>query len=77
MSAIKEWTKLTCDCGSTEFVASHELYWKDGQGTSAKQKGYLCAKCSKISGIDKLINAVKTRELDKKIAELEAERAAS
>lgn len=73
--AIKEWSKLTCACGSLEFLASHELYWKEGQGTTVKQHGFVCAKCQKASSISSLIGAVKERDIQKKIDELKAEQA--
>ena len=71
--AIKEWIKLTCECGSLEFSTTHELLWKEGQGTTVKQHGYLCAKCSKVTNVGALINKCKARSKQKEIEELQGE----
>jgi hypothetical protein len=71
--AIKQWERLTCECGSLEFVGTHELMWKEGQGTSIKPHGYMCAKCSKVTNIAGLINKARTISKQKEIEELQGE----
>lgn len=71
--SIKEWRKLSCDCGSIEFSPTVELYWKDGQGTTPKPKGYVCTKCSKVTDISRLSNKAKELDIQKRIEELQAE----
>lgn len=71
--SIKEWAKLSCDCGSFQFTPTFDLYWKEGQGTTAKPTGYLCAKCGKVTNTASLTNKAKDASLQKKIDELRAE----
>jgi hypothetical protein len=71
--AIRDWAKLSCDCGSFEFVGTNELHWKEGQGTAIRPKGYKCSKCDKITSIAALTHKAKDLELQKKIDELRAE----
>jgi hypothetical protein len=71
--AIKQWEKLTCECGSIEFVCTNELMWKENQGTTIKPHGYMCAKCSKVTNTANLINKARTRVKQKEIEELQGE----
>ena len=71
--SIKEWNKLACECGSFQFSPMFELYWKEGQGTTAKPTGYVCAKCSKVTNMANLTNKAKDQDLQKKIDELRSQ----
>jgi len=73
--SLRGWEKLTCECGSQEFISTHQLTWHEANGTAFKQTGWKCAKCNRVVSTANLINVCKRKQVDAKIHELEAERA--
>jgi hypothetical protein len=80
--SLRGWEPLKCShvvasmpntampCGSEEFLAVHQLKWREGQGTTSTQTSWKCAKCGAIAGTSKMIDIVQKEYLQRKIDEL-------
>ncbi len=76
--SLQGWNLLKCQasgCGGDEFVAAHNITWKEGQGTATKQTRWKCAKCGMFADTAKMIGVVQEEFLQKKIDELRAQQA--
>lgn len=68
-----QWEGLKCNCGSEEFIVSVKIRWRAAGGLTNQAAGYRCANCRKIAPIDRMINELKQRHAEQKIAELQEE----
>lgn len=74
--SLRGWEDLTCACGNKYFNPVVTLGWHESQGMTVRQDGYTCTGCGKRSDTAPMINQLKQRALQEKIAELEAQRSA-
>ena len=44
-SPARDFTVLTCDCGSEHFSPTNRLKWKPGSGTVAEPGQWVCVQC--------------------------------
>jgi hypothetical protein len=69
--SLQGWEALKCpNCNSEDFLAVHNLKWREGQGSTSNQSKWKCAKCSTLTGTSPMIDVVQKIHLQKKIDEL-------
>jgi len=72
---MEQYEHLKCDCGSDEFTEKIYLKWKPGSGLVKEPAGQICARCKRAALTSSMIKELEIHELDKKIQQLQEEKA--
>ena len=73
--SLEGWADLVCECGNKFFNPVVTLGWHESQGMTVRQDGYTCTGCGKRSDTAPMVLRLKERNLQRKIDELQAQRA--
>ncbi len=73
MTAVKEYTRLTCDCGSELFRQVIALTWRDGGGTVTQPIGWECQACNAVMDAAHMIQRLQLRVKKQELLALQQE----